>query len=165
MALESGRYMETVGTCFVHLLGKLSSLFLHSIPYRLDEYARRPRLMTMSDIGAQAQTLTRRAPPRISPSIAVTSIQTASPMRYASEGRFAEPIFTVDCLPFQYHTGRGNFTFDTLKGKSFTQGLNELAKAFNLSSEFGLATQDYTISQLVASLSRLVGSDYFLCVL
>ena len=85
--------------------------------------------------------------------------------RYASERRFAQPIFIADCLFFQYHTGRGNFTFDTLKGKLFTQGLNELSKAFNLSSEFGLATQDYTIFQLVASMSCLVESDSFLCVL
>ena len=32
----------------------------------------------------------------------------------------------------QYHTGRGNFTFDTAQGRQFTQGLNDLAKRFNL---------------------------------
>ena len=47
----------------------------------------------------------------------------------------------------QYHTTRSNFTFDTLQGKEFTVGLNELAKRFNLSDEFGVAPQDYTISQ------------------
>ncbi|PIL33613.1 hypothetical protein GSI_04236 [Ganoderma sinense ZZ0214-1] len=53
-------------------------------------------------------------------------------------------------VTYEYHTGRGNFSFDTLKGKFFTWGLNELAKAFNLSSEFGVAPQDYTINQYVA---------------
>ncbi|KAM5534183.1 hypothetical protein V8D89_008982 [Ganoderma adspersum] len=51
-------------------------------------------------------------------------------------------------VTYEYHTGRGNFSFDTLKGKSFTQGLNELAKTFNLSSQFGVAAQDYTITQV-----------------
>ena len=47
----------------------------------------------------------------------------------------------------QYHTGRGNFTFDTAQGRQFTQGLNDLAKRFNLSDQFGTAPEDFTISQ------------------
>ena len=49
----------------------------------------------------------------------------------------------------QYHTGRGNWTFDTLQGSLFTHGLNDLAKRFDLSQEFGVAPQDYTINQCV----------------
>ena len=47
----------------------------------------------------------------------------------------------------QYHTGRGNFTFDTVQGRQFTEGLNDLAKRFNLSDQFGTAPEDFTISQ------------------
>lgn len=50
----------------------------------------------------------------------------------------------------QYHTGRGNFTFDTFKGKSITRGLNNLAEEFDLSMLFGTAPQDYTLSQYVS---------------
>ena len=50
----------------------------------------------------------------------------------------------------QYHTGRGNFTFDTFKGKSITRGLNNLAEEFDLSMLFGTAHQDYTLSQYVS---------------
>ncbi|KAI1791129.1 Metallo-dependent phosphatase-like protein [Ganoderma leucocontextum] len=51
-------------------------------------------------------------------------------------------------VTYEYHTNRGNFTFDTLKGKFFTWGLNQLAETFNLSSLFGVAPQDYTLTQV-----------------
>ncbi|TBU27897.1 Metallo-dependent phosphatase-like protein [Dichomitus squalens] len=93
MALESGRYMETVGWMSVDLDHKGSNKNL---------------------------TFTRR---------------------YLDPNR----------VSYEYHTGRGNFTFDTLQGKLFTQGLNNLAKRFNLSDEFGVAPEDYTISQVPAT--------------
>ena len=103
-------------------------------------------LMTTSDTSVQAQTSTRRAPRRTSPSTVVTSTPTVSPMRYVLQ-RPSRSTYS-DKLPFpQYHTGRGNFTFDTPEGILFTLGLNELAKSFNLSSQFGVAPQDYTITQ------------------
>ncbi|KAI0359543.1 hypothetical protein OH77DRAFT_1035258 [Trametes cingulata] len=50
-------------------------------------------------------------------------------------------------VTYEYHTRRSNFSFDTLQGRLITQGLNELAKRFDLSQLFGTAPQDYTISQ------------------
>ncbi|RPD57973.1 hypothetical protein L226DRAFT_492978 [Lentinus tigrinus ALCF2SS1-7] len=51
-------------------------------------------------------------------------------------------------VTYEYHTGRGNFTFDTLQGKYITKGLNNLAEEFDLSLLYGTAPQDYTISQV-----------------
>jgi len=45
----------------------------------------------------------------------------------------------------QYHTGIKNKKFDTSSGRSITQGLKKLAKAFDLSFLFGTAPQDYTL--------------------
>ncbi|KAI0369047.1 hypothetical protein BV20DRAFT_424119 [Pilatotrama ljubarskyi] len=50
-------------------------------------------------------------------------------------------------VTYEYHTRRSNFSFDTLQGRLITQGLNELAKRFDLGALFGTAPQDYTISQ------------------
>ncbi|KAI0629441.1 Metallo-dependent phosphatase-like protein [Trametes polyzona] len=50
-------------------------------------------------------------------------------------------------VTYEYHTRRSNFSFDTFQGEQITRGLNELAKRFNLSELFGIAPQDYTISQ------------------
>ncbi|KAI0767149.1 Metallo-dependent phosphatase-like protein [Fomes fomentarius] len=90
MALESGRYMETVGW----LSAKL-------------DHRRSEKNITFS-------------------------------RRYLDPNR----------VTYEYHTGRGNFTFDTLHGRSITRGLNELAEKFDLSQLFGTAPQDYTISQV-----------------
>ncbi|PIL26310.1 hypothetical protein GSI_12066 [Ganoderma sinense ZZ0214-1] len=51
-------------------------------------------------------------------------------------------------VTYEYHTGRGNDSFDTLKGQLFTLGLNKLAETYNLSYQFGVAPQDYTITQV-----------------
>ncbi|KAJ7097726.1 Metallo-dependent phosphatase-like protein [Mycena belliarum] len=50
-------------------------------------------------------------------------------------------------VTFEYHTGRGKFSFDTLWGRSITTGLKQLAKTFDLSFEFGTAPHDFTINQ------------------
>ncbi|KAF9486069.1 hypothetical protein BDN70DRAFT_870580 [Pholiota conissans] len=50
-------------------------------------------------------------------------------------------------VTFEFHTKRISFNFDTLEGKSITQGLNKLAKKFDLSFQFGTAPHDFTINQ------------------
>ncbi|KAI0310758.1 Metallo-dependent phosphatase-like protein [Amylostereum chailletii] len=60
---------------------------------------------------------------------------------------FSRRYLDPNRVTYEYHTGRSNFTFDTWPGKLITQGLNQLAKRFDLSSLFGTAPQDYTISR------------------
>ncbi|TFY74337.1 hypothetical protein EWM64_g9675 [Hericium alpestre] len=50
-------------------------------------------------------------------------------------------------VTYEFHTTRSNRTFDTSLGKKITKGLNALAKKFDLSSLFGTAPRDYTISR------------------
>ncbi|KAI0774818.1 Metallo-dependent phosphatase-like protein [Trametes elegans] len=50
-------------------------------------------------------------------------------------------------VTYEYHTQQRNSSFDTSGGRQITQGLNELAARFNLSSLFGTALQDYTLTQ------------------
>lgn len=50
-------------------------------------------------------------------------------------------------ITYEYHTGRGAFTFDTQHGKSITEGLQELAVSFDLNFTYGTAPHDFTISQ------------------
>ncbi|KAI0753174.1 Metallo-dependent phosphatase-like protein [Daedaleopsis nitida] len=61
---------------------------------------------------------------------------------------FSRRYLDPNRVTYEYHTGRGNFTYDTLKGKFITEGLNELAKKFDLSMLFGTAPQDYTLTQV-----------------
>jgi hypothetical protein len=50
-------------------------------------------------------------------------------------------------VTYEFHTGRGNFSFDTAWGRSITKGLEQLAKTFDLSFEYGTAPHDFTINQ------------------
>ncbi|KAJ7632877.1 Metallo-dependent phosphatase-like protein [Roridomyces roridus] len=50
-------------------------------------------------------------------------------------------------VTYEYHTGRGNFSFDTAWGQSITRGLEKLAKTFDLSFQYGVAPHDFTLSQ------------------
>ncbi|KAF7363627.1 Metallophos domain-containing protein [Mycena sanguinolenta] len=50
-------------------------------------------------------------------------------------------------VTFEYHTGRGNFSFDTVWGRSITKGLEQLAKKFDLSFTYGTAPHDFTLNQ------------------
>ncbi|KAI0741024.1 Metallo-dependent phosphatase-like protein [Earliella scabrosa] len=61
---------------------------------------------------------------------------------------FSRRYLDPNRVTYEYHTGRGNFTFDTLHGRFITRGLNELAERFDLNMLFGTAPQDYTISQV-----------------
>lgn len=47
----------------------------------------------------------------------------------------------------QFHTGKGNFSFDTPWGRAITEGLEQLAKTFDLSFEYGVAPHDFTLSR------------------
>ncbi|KAJ6502330.1 Metallo-dependent phosphatase-like protein [Mycena sanguinolenta] len=50
-------------------------------------------------------------------------------------------------VTFEYHTGRGNFSFDTVWGRSITKGLEQLAKKFDLSFTYGTAPHDFTLNR------------------
>ena len=49
----------------------------------------------------------------------------------------------------QYHTGHSNHTFDTIKGREITKGLEELAVKFDLSYFYGTAPHDYRLNLFV----------------
>ncbi|KAI0321945.1 5'-nucleotidase, partial [Amylostereum chailletii] len=89
MALESGRYMETVGWMSANLDEKNSTGNI---------------------------TFTRR---------------------YLDPNR----------VTYEYHTSQSNRTFDTRFGQGITQGLEEIAQRYDLSSVFGTAPQDYTLTR------------------
>ncbi|TFK44996.1 Metallo-dependent phosphatase-like protein [Crucibulum laeve] len=59
---------------------------------------------------------------------------------------FSRRYLDPNRVTFEYHTGR-QFNFDTPTGQSITKGLNNLAKKFDLSFQFGTAPHDFTISQ------------------
>ncbi|RDB25253.1 hypothetical protein Hypma_007377 [Hypsizygus marmoreus] len=61
--------------------------------------------------------------------------------------KFSRRYLDPNRITFEYHTGRRNFSFDTLKGKFITTGLKALAKRFDLSFLFGTAPRDFTINQ------------------
>ncbi|KAF8190783.1 Metallo-dependent phosphatase-like protein [Pholiota molesta] len=50
-------------------------------------------------------------------------------------------------VTFEYHTQRNIHNFDTAQGQSITQGLNNLAKKFDLSFQFGTAPHDFTLDR------------------
>ncbi|KAI0695211.1 Metallo-dependent phosphatase-like protein [Cerioporus squamosus] len=52
---------------------------------------------------------------------------------------FSRRYLDPNRVTYEYHTGRGNFTFDTLTGKSITKGLKNLAEEFDLGQLFGTA--------------------------
>ncbi len=52
-------------------------------------------------------------------------------------------------VTYEYHTGRGNFSFDTASGKSITKGLEQLAKKYDLDFKFGTSPNDFYIDRYV----------------
>ncbi|KAJ7512845.1 Metallo-dependent phosphatase-like protein [Mycena galericulata] len=50
-------------------------------------------------------------------------------------------------VTYEYHTGQGNFSFDTPWGRSITKGLEQLAVTLDLSFEYGVAPHDFLISR------------------
>ncbi|KAJ7940412.1 Metallo-dependent phosphatase-like protein [Mycena leptocephala] len=60
---------------------------------------------------------------------------------------FSRRYLDPNRVTFEYHTGRGNFSFDTTWGRSITKGLEKLAKQFDLSFTYGMAPHDFTINQ------------------
>ena len=69
--------------------------------------------------------------------------QTSAPKNLTFTRRYLDP----NRVTFEYHTGRSNFTFDTRSGKSITQGLEQLAKKYDLDFTFGTAPHDYFIDR------------------
>jgi hypothetical protein len=62
---------------------------------------------------------------------------------------FSRRYLDPNRVTFEYHTGRGNFSFDTTWGRSITKGLEQLAKKFDLSFTYGTSPADFTINQFV----------------
>ncbi|KAJ7126206.1 Metallo-dependent phosphatase-like protein [Mycena epipterygia] len=60
---------------------------------------------------------------------------------------FSRRYLDPNRVTYEYHTGQGNFSFDTPWGRSITQGLEQLAKTFDLSFEYGVAPHDFTLSR------------------
>ncbi|KAJ7272004.1 Metallo-dependent phosphatase-like protein [Mycena haematopus] len=60
---------------------------------------------------------------------------------------FSRRYLDPNRVTFEYHTGRGNFSFDTPWGRGITKGLEQLAKKFDLSFTYGTAPHDFTINQ------------------
>ncbi|KAJ7921958.1 Metallo-dependent phosphatase-like protein [Mycena leptocephala] len=60
---------------------------------------------------------------------------------------FSRRYLDPNRVTFEYHTRRGNFSFDTTQGRSITKGLEQLAKEFDLSLTYGTAPHDFTIYQ------------------
>ncbi|KAJ7074295.1 Metallo-dependent phosphatase-like protein [Mycena amicta] len=60
---------------------------------------------------------------------------------------FSRRYLDPNRVTYEYHTGRGNFSFDTAWGRSITKGLEKLAKTFDLSFQYGTAPHDFTINQ------------------
>ncbi|KAH9935240.1 Metallo-dependent phosphatase-like protein, partial [Epithele typhae] len=66
-----------------------------------------------------------------------------TPQNITFNRRYLDP----NRVTYEYHSRRGNFTFDTFEGHQITRGLTQLAERFNLSMQFGTAPHDFTISQ------------------
>ncbi|KAF7311518.1 Metallophos domain-containing protein [Mycena kentingensis (nom. inval.)] len=60
---------------------------------------------------------------------------------------FSRRYLDTNRVTYEFHTGRGNFSFDTAWGRSITKGLEKLAETFDLTFEFGTAPHDFTITQ------------------
>ncbi|KAJ6537409.1 Metallo-dependent phosphatase-like protein [Mycena vulgaris] len=60
---------------------------------------------------------------------------------------FSRRYLDPNRVTFEYHTGRGNFSFDTTRGRSITKGLEQVAKKFDLSFMYGTAPHDFNIYQ------------------
>ncbi|KAJ7913903.1 Metallo-dependent phosphatase-like protein [Mycena leptocephala] len=60
---------------------------------------------------------------------------------------FSRRYLDPNRVTYEFHTGQGNFSFDTPWGRSITKGLEQLAKSFDLSFEYGVAPHDFTLSR------------------
>ncbi|KAI0685579.1 Metallo-dependent phosphatase-like protein [Cytidiella melzeri] len=60
---------------------------------------------------------------------------------------FSRRYLDPNRVTYEFHTGQKNQTFDTLAGKLITAGLENLAKQFDLSFQFGTAPQDYFLDR------------------
>ncbi|KAF8963639.1 Metallo-dependent phosphatase-like protein [Flammula alnicola] len=60
---------------------------------------------------------------------------------------FSRRYLDPNRVTYEFHAQRNSFNFDTQEGKVITQGLNNLAKNFDLSFQFGTAPHDFTIDQ------------------
>ncbi|KAF8920560.1 Metallo-dependent phosphatase-like protein [Mucidula mucida] len=60
---------------------------------------------------------------------------------------FSRRYLDANRVTYEYHTAQEPVSFDTMHGRSLTQGLNELAADFDLNFTYGTAPRDFTISQ------------------
>jgi hypothetical protein len=133
MALESGRYMETVGWLSKHpiLLQKIS-------PTKKCPGAKLDQKGSTGNI-----TFSRRY---------------LDPNRVTYEASYMVRLclYSLRIYIKQYHTGVSSNAYDTAAGQSITQGLDNLAESFDLDFLFGTAPQDYTLSRCVRFSTLLV---------
>ncbi|KAJ7156964.1 Metallo-dependent phosphatase-like protein [Mycena crocata] len=124
MSLESGRYMETLGWMSADL------------PAPKGHGRHNGEDHGHSGGGSDSKNIT-------------FSRRYLDPNRVTYEVRASSCSFNTIGVHFfsQFHTGRGNFSFDTAWGRSITKGLEKLAKSFDLTFEFGTAPHDFTINQ------------------
>ncbi|KAL4249233.1 Calcineurin-like phosphoesterase domain-containing protein [Abortiporus biennis] len=67
--------------------------------------------------------------------------------REAQNITFSRRYLDPNRVTYEFHAQQRNATFDTLQGKSITNGLLQLAQNFDLNFLFGTAPQDFTLSR------------------
>ncbi|KAJ4471596.1 Metallo-dependent phosphatase-like protein [Lentinula aciculospora] len=75
------------------------------------------------------------------------SAKLGNPNDSKSNITFGRRYLDQNRVTYEYHTQQRNNTFDTAEGQNITQGLQALSEKYELSTLFGYAPQDYTISR------------------
>jgi len=125
MALESGRYMETIGQSNIRRGVRETDLRL----LRLDEYEFPGRINAMSLTSVLGLALDKQEEEQ-KKNLTFTR-------RYLDQNR----------ITYEFHTDQNNRTFDTAHGVSITNGLNQLAVDFDLSFVFGTAPNNFFLTR------------------
>ncbi|KAJ6495385.1 Metallo-dependent phosphatase-like protein [Mycena sanguinolenta] len=60
---------------------------------------------------------------------------------------FSRRYLDPNRVTYEFHTGQGNFSFDTPGGRGITKGLEQLAVSFDLTFEYGVAPNDFLLSR------------------
>ncbi|KAL4249237.1 Calcineurin-like phosphoesterase domain-containing protein [Abortiporus biennis] len=60
---------------------------------------------------------------------------------------FSRRYLDPNRVTYEFHTRQKNSSFDTFQGQFISKGLNDLAKKFDLSFQFGVSPHDFTINR------------------
>ncbi|KAJ7265403.1 Metallo-dependent phosphatase-like protein [Mycena haematopus] len=60
---------------------------------------------------------------------------------------FSRRYLDANVVTYRYHTNRTEWTFGTAEGQNITQGLLALEERFDLTHQYGVAPQDYTMNR------------------